>query len=86
MAKPSQRSEIQRKSRDTTGLKSTSFYLLPDERELLDRVAKARGITKKDAIIQGLKALENPGNQPTDAELLEMLRVRLAMGAALIGE
>jgi hypothetical protein len=36
-----------------------SVYLLPEERALWDRLAPERGMSKKDAFVAGLRALED---------------------------
>jgi hypothetical protein len=73
MAKRPNRTEIQAKSRDKTGLKSASVYLQPDERELWDRLAAERGESKKAVFMAGLRALER-GNDISQADVLGWIK------------
>ena len=47
------------KARASSGAQSVSVYLLPEERALWDRLAPERGMSKKDAFVAGLRALED---------------------------
>lgn len=69
------RSEIEAKSRAATGAKSTSIYVLPDERELWERVAARHGLSMRDAVIAGLRALDARG-AISDEELLGLIAKR----------
>lgn len=70
------KSEVEAKSRANTGARSTSIYVLPEERELWERVAAKHGLSMKDAVIAGLRALEARG-AVSDDELLALLAKRL---------
>ena len=47
-----------RQPRAGTGAKSTSVYLTDEERDLWDRVSTDLNLTKKEALVRGLRALE----------------------------
>lgn len=47
-----------RHPRAGTGAKSTSVYLSDDERALWERVSTDLNLTKKEALLKGLRALE----------------------------
>lgn len=68
-------SEIVAKSNAKRGATPVGLRLVPDEIELLDAAAALHG-GRKAAILAGLRALEQR-NQPTNKELLAMLKERL---------
>ena len=72
MAKKSANSEAVTKSRASTGAKSVSVYLLPEERALWDKLAKQRGQSKKAVFMDGLKALATDQKWSDDALLAEL--------------
>lgn len=55
------------------GAKSTSIYLTDAERDLWDRIATERNVTKKDALLAGLRALDRADAEPTPEQALEIL-------------
>jgi hypothetical protein len=68
-----------RQPRGDTGAKSTSVYLTDEERALWDAVASELKLSKKEALIDGLKALRGShnGGPLTNEELVAELKRRL---------
>lgn len=73
--KPATASEAVAKSNAKRGAVPVGLRLLPDEMEILDKMADRFG-GRKAAFIAGLRALE-ARNEPSNADLLEMLKARL---------
>jgi hypothetical protein len=68
-------SEAVTESRKRTKARAVNVSMKPDESALLDRMADEHGGIKA-AIVAGLRALERR-NEPTNDELLEMMRRRM---------
>lgn len=68
-------SEIVAKSNEKRGATSVGLRLLPGDLEFLDRWADILG-GRKAAIMAGLHALEHR-NEPSNSELIDMLKARL---------
>lgn len=61
------------------GGKRVVLLLNPEEARVLAQMADAHG-GQKAAILKGLDALQRRANALTDAEILDLLRARLARG------
>jgi hypothetical protein len=62
-----------RQPRAGTGAKSTSVYLTDDEREAWERVSRDLNLSKKEALLRGLRALER-GNDLTTEQVLDWIK------------
>jgi len=62
-----------RQPRAGTGAKSTSVYLTDEERETWERVSRELNLSKKEALLRGLRALERR-NDLTTEQVVEWVR------------
>jgi hypothetical protein len=68
------KAESVRRSREKSGYKGTSVYMTDEERSAWDAACERLGLSRRESIFAGLKALEGGGEMTNEALVAELSR------------